>query len=136
MSKTQRTLVDFNATDGAESGSERAESSEAKRPDWTPAESGSFSGADGLECECGRALTSWPDTSAADARRAVRHYGDEDAGTVPACPGCVDWRDNDDCRVESIPHAIHHMSHESSAEAHNPRALVVEHSKRQEVTRR
>lgn len=132
MSKTQRTLTDFDAADAGASGSEIDARSNEGRPDWTPAQTGSYSGADGLQCECGRPLVEWGSPVA--ARRHVRHYGDESEGTVPGCPGCVDWRDNDSQRVESIPHAIQYMETSSSVEPQDRRELAIKEMVREEVT--
>lgn len=123
MSKAETTLDDFAATDDAED-----EQTDDKRPEWTPNQKGSHSGADALECECGRPLIMW--TAPATARQHVRLYGDEQEGTVPGCPGCVAWRDNDSERVESIPNAIREMTHGSTVEAHDHRQLVVKHARR------
>jgi hypothetical protein len=130
MSKAQRTLVDFDDADEPADAAESDESEDDSRPDWTPAEKGSHSGADGLECECGRPLTQW--TSPAVAREHVRLYGDEQAGTVPGCPGCVEWRDNDSERVESIPHAIQYMETSSSIEPQDRRELAIKELVRDE----
>lgn len=132
MSKAHTTLDDFATTDDAADAAESDVSDDDEPaespPEWTPQNKASHSGAEGLRCECGASIVQW--ASPSRARSLVREFGDESAGTVPACPDCVSWRDNDGHRRESIAHAVREMDRESSVERQDPRELAI-----REVTR-
>jgi hypothetical protein len=81
------------------------------------------------QCECGVPLEEWH--APAEARRMVRIYGDQDEGTVPVCPACVDWSNCTHRQHEdTIPHAVKEYDGASSVEARPREELLL-----REVTR-